>query len=78
MTLNLDSWLNVISCTISDEELDRRFDAGYGTAEGVPFTLWTKDFVYFNYEYDGADKCLSVERSPSVNFMRLLNNLLHF
>ena len=64
MRWNMDSWSNVIDCTIGDLELDRRFDATHGKEEGVPFTLWTWDWVYFSHEYDGADLCLCVRRNP--------------
>jgi hypothetical protein len=50
--------------TITDEELDREFDDGYGSAEGTPFTAWSDNYVYFSREYDGADFIDRVERHP--------------
>jgi hypothetical protein len=59
-----DSWENVVSCTLSDEELDVEFDDGYGGTRGVPFTLWTKKNVYFPIQYDGSEWVGSVSRKP--------------
>lgn len=60
-----ESWGTVESCTLSDEELDVEFDAGYGGANGKPFTLWTDDRVYFPAVYDGAEWVASVPRNPN-------------
>ena len=59
-----DSWDNVVSCTLTEEELRESFDAGYGYPEGKPFTLWTKTRVYFPTVYDGAEGVGSVSRNP--------------
>jgi len=40
-------WSHVASCTLTDEELDVRFDSGIQNPNGKPFTLWTGDRVYF-------------------------------
>ena len=58
------TWDDVESCTLSDAELDVVFDAGFGIDEGAPFTLWTKDRVYFPVQYDGSEWCESVPRNP--------------
>lgn len=58
------SWSDVVSLTLSDEDLDRKFDCGYGGVEGVPFTVWTADRVYFPRCYDGAEGVASVARNP--------------
>ena len=57
-----ETFKDVVSCTLTEEELDVEFDKGYGTAEGKPFTLWTKNRVYFPAEYDGSERCCSVSR----------------
>jgi len=49
----------------ADIDLDRQFDAGYGSEEGKPFTLWTADRVYFPACYDGSEWVESVPRHPS-------------
>jgi hypothetical protein len=50
-----ESWNDVESCTLTEEELNVPFDIGYGQSEGSPFTLWTKSRVYFPAVYDGAE-----------------------
>lgn len=57
---NLDSLL----CTLSDTELDVKFDDGYGASEGKPFSAWTHSFVYFPVVYDGAEWVGSAPRNP--------------
>ena len=61
---NQDGWENVVSCTLDDEGLDRKFDAGFGSPEGEPFTLWTVANVYFPKDYDGAESVGCVARHP--------------
>lgn len=61
-----ESWGEVEACTITDVELDRRFDSGFGGTEGSPFTLWTKRRVYFPVVYDGAEWVASVPRNPTL------------
>lgn len=65
MESNGDSFANVVSSTLSEEELNHNFDAGYGLEEGKPFTLWTNDYVYFPVMYDGSEWCGSVPRNPN-------------
>lgn len=57
-----ESWKDVEECTLSDDELNFKFDNGYGGTEGIPFTIWTKNRVYFPVCYDGAEWCTSVSR----------------
>ena len=59
-----ETWEDVISCTLDDIELDRSFDNGYGGPEGKPFTLWTKNRVYFPICYDGVEWVGSASRNP--------------
>lgn len=51
-------------CTLSEPELDVRFDSGYGLPEGKPFTAWTERRVYFPICYDGAESVGSAPRNP--------------
>jgi hypothetical protein len=44
--------------------LDREFDSDFGTADGCPFTVWTRTRVYFPVEYDGSEGVSSVSRNP--------------
>ena len=52
--------------SLLEGDLDYPFDAGFGLAEGTPFTLWTDDWVYFPLDYDGAETVSSVARGPGV------------
>lgn len=52
------------ACTMTASELDIEFEAGFGTPEGAPFTVWTNNRVYFPLESDGAKSCGSVARHP--------------
>ena len=52
-------------CTLTDEELDKKFDAGFGGTEGEPFTAWGDKYVYFPIEYDGAESVGKAPRMPS-------------
>lgn len=54
----------LIACTLTDEELDRPFDAGYGGSEGKPFTAWTETRVIFPAVYDGSEWAASAPRNP--------------
>ncbi|KKL86033.1 hypothetical protein LCGC14_1948740 [marine sediment metagenome] len=45
----------IISCTLTDEEMAKEFDDGYGGSEGASFTAWSKEWVYFPVVYDGAE-----------------------
>lgn len=59
-----DDWSNVVSNTMSESEMDVVFDASYGSANGIAFTVWTKTRVYFPCQYDGSEWCDSVPRDP--------------
>ena len=61
-----ETWVDVVSCTLLEKELDEEFDAGFGGVEGKPFTLWTHDRVYFPVCYDGAEWVASVSRLPDA------------
>ena len=50
--------------TLTPEEFDLKFDPGYGGTNGVPFTLWTEDYVYFPAKYDGSEWVEGVPRNP--------------
>ncbi len=64
MKENGETWEDVESCTLSDDELDKEFNSGYGMNEGEPFTLWTVGYVYFPVNYDGSEWVASVPRHP--------------
>lgn len=54
MEQNEDKDINNYVCTITEEELDIEFDAGYGDPNGLHSTLWTTWWVYFSQQYDGS------------------------
>ncbi len=62
---NRDDWENLVAITLSEDELDREFDDGYGGTEGRYFTAWTEDNVYFPIVYDGGEWCGRVPRHPN-------------
>jgi hypothetical protein len=64
MRRHRDSFRDVVSCTLSKDELDVMFDNGFGGTEGKPFTLWTGRRVYFPVCYDGAEMVRSAPRDP--------------
>ena len=64
MIENDETWDSVESCTLSQENLDIEFDDGFGNSMGKPFTVWTKNFVYFPAVYDGMEWADSVPRNP--------------
>lgn len=59
-----ETWPDIESITLTDNQLDTEFDDGFGGAEGEPFTVWTKNRVYFPIVYDGAEWVESVSRHP--------------
>ena len=60
-----ETWDDVEKCTLSQEELEEKFDNDYGGTEGHPFTLWTHKYVYFPLCYDGAEWVGSAPRNPN-------------
>jgi hypothetical protein len=61
---NGEGWGDIESITLNEYELDIVFDSGYGGTEGKPFTVWTKNRVYFPAVYDGAEWVAFVSRNP--------------
>ena len=60
---------NMLECTLTLEEGTRQFHDGYGSPEGVPFTMWTEDRVYFPACYDGSEWVDSAPRNPCKEVM---------
>jgi hypothetical protein len=60
-----ESFANIESSTLTEAELDTEFDNGSGLSEGSPFTVWTKNYVYFPAVYDGAEWVARVPRNPN-------------
>lgn len=59
-----ESWADVEANTMTEEDMERQFNDGYGGTEGCAFTVWTKNSVYFPICYDGAEWVGSVARNP--------------
>ena len=55
---------DIVSNTMTAQEMDVEFDEDFGSVEGIPFTVWTTKRVYFPTEYDGAERVASVLRNP--------------
>lgn len=64
-TMVENSDTDIYVSTLSEEELDIEFYDGYGGEEGLPFTAWTTNYVYFPCCYDGAEWVGSVPRNPN-------------
>lgn len=64
-TLTGDSWDQVESNTMTENEMMIDFDDGYGSIEGIPFTVWTKNYIYFPVSYDGSEWVGCVSRNPN-------------
>ena len=59
-----ETFEDVVECTLTEEQLVKQFDSGYGGTEGEPFTVWTTNRVYIPICYDGAEWVGSVSRNP--------------
>jgi hypothetical protein len=64
LEVNGESWDDVVANTMTEEDMVEEFDSGYGGTEGCPFTVWTKNRVYFPVCYDGSEWVGSVSRHP--------------
>lgn len=61
---NGETWGDVEANTMTEEEMEKKFDSDFGAPEGCPFTVWTRNRVYFPICYDGAEWVGSVSRNP--------------
>lgn len=59
-----ESFADIEACTLTEDELNQRFDNGFGGTNGASFTVWTKNTVYFPICYDGSEWVGSVSRNP--------------
>ena len=65
MTERGETMADVVSITLTQEQLDEEFDDGFGAANGRPFTCWTANTVYFPVRYDGSEWVGSISRNPN-------------
>ena len=64
MSIQGETFDDIVSSTLTQESLNAEFDAGYGAENGAPFTVWTTHRVYFPTTYDGSEDVASVSRNP--------------
>ena len=57
---NKETFDDIIKITLIEEQLNETI----GSIEDVPFTAWTKEYVYFPTAYDGSAWLSSVPRNP--------------
>lgn len=50
--------------TLTEADMAKEFDCSWGGTQGVPFTAWTANTVYFPVCYDGSEWVGSVSRHP--------------
>ena len=68
-----DKWDDTVGVQLPDgDDVDNGwhdvvFNSGFKAwHQGVPFALWTEDWVYFAKGYDGAESVGSVPRNPET------------
>jgi len=61
---NGETWIDIESSTLTEEEENKDFDSSLGVKCGCSFTVWTKERVYFPAIYDGSEWVESVSRFP--------------
>ena len=59
-----ETFRDVVASTMTHAEMQKEFDDGYGSSEGRPFTLWTKNRVYFPAIYNALEWVASAPRNP--------------
>lgn len=60
-----ETWADVIGMAVPfPGDLDKPFEANYGSTKGEPFTVWTEERIYFPACYDGMEWVESVPRKP--------------
>ena len=65
MELYGESLSDIVSSTMSADEMNKEFDNSMNAVlEGIPFTIWTTNRVYFPVCYDTGEWCNSVARNP--------------
>jgi hypothetical protein len=59
-----ETWDDIESITLSEDELAAEFNPDSSTEEGKPFTAWTARRVYFPMQHGGLEWVGSVSRIP--------------
>ena len=63
MDLYGESLSDIVSSTISEDEMNKEFNNSYGLIKSITFTVRTANRIYFPAGYDGAEWCVSVSRN---------------
>lgn len=58
-----DKKTSVVRCGV-DELPTRKFDCGYGGANGPALLAFSEKYVYFSHEYDGMESMRFLPRAP--------------
>ena len=64
MKVHNETMDDIIFSTLTKQQMNIEFNSGYGGTNGIGFTIWTKNRVYFPCCYDGAEWAESVSRNP--------------
>lgn len=62
----------LIACTLTDEELDVKFQTFYGEIEGKSFVAWSEEYVYFAFHEETMEDVARFPRNPCS-----IDNLKH-
>ncbi len=60
---NNETFDDLVSCTLTETDLDFEFNKHGGPYEGEAFYAWTKDFVYFSKEGE-CHECTDIGYVP--------------
>ena len=64
MTSRGETMADVEASALTSEQMKVTFDSGIGATHGEPFTVWTRNSVYFPLCCEGFESCGSVSRNP--------------
>jgi hypothetical protein len=57
---------------IPKEILDYKFDDGYGSPDAPPIIAYSRDYIIYIHEYDGAEWPVWLPRFPVANIGKIL------
>jgi hypothetical protein len=57
---------------IPKEILDYKFDDGYGSPDAPPIIAYSRDYIIYIHEYDGAEWPVWLPRFPVANVEKIL------
>jgi len=74
MRENSEVFADVVSSTMSTDQMEMTFDNSYGVPECSPFVVWTKARVYFPVCYDGHISVETVPRNPGYGVAKMFGS----